>query len=69
MTTATVSAGGACGAYAAKPSGVLLAMGYDERQARGLIRVSRGPFNTREQVLQFLNILEKVVAESFRPWA
>lgn len=64
-----VSAGSACSAHhAAKPSGVLLAMGYDERKARGLIRVSLGRFNTRDEVLQFLNILEDVVGKSFRPW-
>jgi cysteine desulfurase len=65
-----VSVGSVCGAHhAAKPSGVLLAMGYDERKARGLIRVSLGRVNTGDQVLQFLNILEDVVAKSFRPWA
>ena len=36
-----VSAGSACSAHhAGEPSSVLLAMGYDENQARGLIRVS-----------------------------
>jgi len=44
-------------------------MGYDEEKARGLIRVSLGGFNTRDQVLQFLNILDTVVATSFGPWA
>lgn len=65
-----VSAGSACSAHhAGEPSEVLLAMGYDEQRARGLIRVSLGRFNTRDQVLQFLNILESVVAASFGPWA
>ena len=44
-------------------------MGYDERKAGGLIRVSLGRFNTRYQVLQSLNILENVVRKRFRPWA
>ena len=39
------------------------------KKARGLIRVSLGRFNTRDQVLQFLNILENVAAKSFRRWA
>jgi len=63
-----VSAGSACSAHhAGEPSGVLLAMGYDEESARGLIRVSLGRFNTREQVLRFLKVLESTVADLFRP--
>ena len=58
-----VSAGSACSAnHAGEPSGVLLAMGYDEQSARSLIRVSLGRFNTRPQVFQFLEILKNVVA-------
>jgi cysteine desulfurase len=53
-----VSAGSACGAnHAGQPSNVLLAMGYDAEQARGLIRVSLGRFNTEEEVDRFLRIL------------
>lgn len=47
--------------HAGESSDVLLAMGYDEERARGLIRVSLGRFK-REQVLRFLKILESVVA-------
>jgi cysteine desulfurase len=58
------SAGSACSAHhAGDPSGVLLAMGYDEESARGLIRVSLGRFNTQAQVIQFLKVLKKAVAE------
>lgn len=65
-----VSAGSACNAHhAGEPSGVLLAMGYDEESARGLIRVSLGRFNTQEQVLRFLKILEATVAGTLRPRA
>ena len=65
-----VSAGSACNAHhAGVPSGVLLAMGYDEERARGLIRVSLGRFNTREQVLRFLAIMENAVSSIFRPHA
>jgi len=63
-----VSAGSACSAHhSGEPSGVLLAMGYDEQSARGLIRASLGRFNTRQQVLQFVKILKNAVADSVRP--
>jgi cysteine desulfurase len=53
-----VSAGSACSAnHAGQPSNVLLAMGYDAEQARGLIRVSLGRFNTEQEVDRFLRIL------------
>jgi cysteine desulfurase len=65
-----VSAGSACSAHhAGEPSGVLLAMGYDEESARGLIRVSLGRFSTQEQVLQFLRVLESAVADILSPRA
>lgn len=58
-----VSAGSACSAHdSAKPSGVLLAMGFDEESARGLIRVSLGRFNTQQQVDRFLDVLSNAVA-------
>ena len=53
-----VSAGSACSAnHAGQPSNVLLAMGYDEEQARGLIRVSLGRFSTEHEVDRFLRIV------------
>ncbi len=53
-----VSAGSACNAHhAGEPSGVLLAMGYDDAQARGLIRVTLGRFNTEGEVERFLEIV------------
>ncbi len=65
-----VSAGSACSAHhSGEPSAVLLAMGYDENSARGLIRVSLGRFNTRQQVQEFLKILKCVVAEMAGPHA
>lgn len=58
-----VSAGSACSAhYSGEPSSVLVAMGYDAEQARGLIRVSLGRFNTQQQVDRFLEILSELVA-------
>jgi len=57
-----VSAGSACSAHhSGEPSGVLLAMGYDAEQARGLLRVSLGRFNTQEEVEHFLEVLPGVV--------
>ena len=60
-----VSAGSACSAnHSGEPSGVLLAMGYDSEQARGLLRISLGRFNTQQEVERFLEILPRAVAES-----
>jgi cysteine desulfurase len=53
-----VSAGSACSAnHSGEPSSVLLAMGYDDHRARGLIRISLGRFNTSGEVKRFLEIL------------
>jgi len=58
-----VSAGSACSAHhSGKPSGVLLAMGYDDERARGLIRVSLGRFNTQTEVDLFLSALRSAVS-------
>ena len=58
-----VSAGSACSAnHSGEPSGVLLAMGYDDERARGLIRLSLGRFNTEQEVDRFLEILSRAVA-------
>jgi cysteine desulfurase len=57
-----VSAGSACSAHhAGAPSSVLLAMGYDEESARGLIRVSLGRFNTQAEVDLFLRALRSAI--------
>jgi len=58
-----VSAGSACSAnHSGEPSGVLLAMGYDAESARGLIRLSLGRFNTRQEVDRFLDVLSSAVS-------
>jgi len=63
-----VSAGSACSAHhSGEPSSVLLAMGYDAEQARGLIRVSLGRFNTREEVERFLEVLGRSIAQLANP--
>jgi cysteine desulfurase len=57
-----VSAGSACSAHhSGEPSGVLLAMSYDDESARGLIRVSLGRFNTQAEVDRFLHVLRASV--------
>src|SRR5215472_18520404 len=56
------SAGSACTAHhSGEPSGVLLAMGYEEESARGLIRISLGRFNTEAEVDLFLQALRSAV--------
>jgi cysteine desulfurase len=58
----SVSAGSACSAHhAGNPSQALLAMGYNEESARGLLRVTLGRFNTREEVDRFLQVLPGAV--------
>jgi cysteine desulfurase len=58
-----VSAGSACNAnHSGEPSAVLLAMGYDLDQARGLLRLSLGRFNTQQEVDRFLEILSRIAA-------
>lgn len=62
----SVSAGSACSAHhSGEPSHVLLAMGNNPDQARGLIRVTLGRFNTQEEIDRFLQILSEVVAASW----
>jgi cysteine desulfurase len=57
-----VSAGSACGAnHSGEPSNVLLAMGYDDARARGLIRISLGRFNTHEEVAGFLEAFTLII--------
>jgi cysteine desulfurase len=57
-----LSAGSACSAHhSGEPSGVVLAMGYDAERARGLIRISLGRFNTREEVSRLVSILIREV--------
>ncbi len=58
-----ISAGSACSAnHSGEPSGVLLAMGYDDEGARGLLRLSLGRFNTQQEADRFLEILPRAVA-------
>ena len=59
----SVSAGSACSAHHSRePSGVLLAMGFDDECARGLLRLSLRRFNTQQEVERFSKILPGAVA-------
>ena len=56
------SAGSACASGSAEPSHVLLAMGYDEDDARAGLRLSLGRNTTRDDCKRASSILEKVFA-------
>ncbi len=52
-----ISGGSACSAnYNSEPSKVLLAMGFDGQQARGLLRITLGRFNDTGEIGRFLEI-------------
>jgi cysteine desulfurase len=55
-----VSSGSACDSGRTEPSHVLMAMGVDKITAKGAIRVSFGEQNTREQVVQFIDVLAQI---------
>ena len=55
-----VSSGSACDSGRTDPSHVLMAMGVDKDIAKGAIRVSFGEQNTREQVVQFIDVLAQI---------
>ncbi len=57
-----VSTGSACASGAVEPSHVLRAMGVDDDEARGAVRVSMGWSTTRDDVELFLEALPDVVA-------
>lgn len=61
-----VSTGSACQAGVPRPSHVLLAMGYTEREARGAIRVSLGWSSSDADVDAFLGALPGVVERARR---
>jgi cysteine desulfurase len=56
-----VSTGSACASGAVEPSHVIRAMGFDEADARGAVRVSLGWSTTRAEVDRFLEVLPSVV--------
>ena len=54
-----VSAGSACSARSKKVSRTLLAFGLSEREADCSLRISLSHMNTEDELLFFVNVLEK----------
>ncbi|WP_242491678.1 cysteine desulfurase family protein [Actinomyces minihominis] len=61
-----VSAGSACHAGVTRPSSVLLAMGRDDREARGVLRVSLGKTTTTGDIDAFLGALPHALEQAQR---
>lgn len=68
-----ISAGSACTTQMVEPSHVFLALGLDEEDAHSLIRIRCGRFNTEEEIMitidviqSCVNILPKIHAEGIR---
>ena len=58
-----VSSGSACGAGEVKPSGVLSAMGVDDKTNISTLRFSFGASNTSEQVDLLLSELKTILTD------
>lgn len=58
----SVSTGSACASGAVEPSHVIRAMGCDEVEARGAVRVSMGPSTTDADLERLLDVLPRVAA-------
>jgi cysteine desulfurase len=63
------STGSACSAGVAQPSHVLLAMGADERRARGALRLSLGHTSTEQDVRTLIEAIGPVVERARRAGA
>ena len=61
-----VSAGSACAAGAAKPSHVLLAMGWSPQEAKSALRISLGWASTTADVDEILTVLPRVLERARR---
>ncbi len=57
------STGSACSVHTQKASHVLKAMGFNQEQITGSLRISFGYMNTSDEVDQAVGVLKKVVAE------
>jgi cysteine desulfurase len=64
MAGIAVSAGSACSSGTLKSSHVLAAMGWDEREAAEVIRVSFGPETTRSNVYRFVDQWKRLAREA-----
>lgn len=58
-----VSTGSACASGAVEPSHVIQAMGFDEEESRGAVRISLGWSTVDEDIERFLSALPAVVAQ------
>ncbi|MCR4279884.1 MAG: cysteine desulfurase [Candidatus Komeilibacteria bacterium] len=56
-----VSTGAACAAGAMQPSKTLLAMGYDEREVHGSIRLSLSRYTSLAEIKKFTQVINKIV--------
>jgi cysteine desulfurase len=63
MKGIAVSTGSACSAGDLRPSHVLLAIGVNEEESHGSLRVSLGKYTTKQETDYFLNSLKEVVAK------
>lgn len=59
-----VSAGSACSSGSLKPSHVLAAMGWSEKEASEVIRVSFGPDTNRADVYRFIEAWKRIAGRS-----
>lgn len=64
MAGIAVSAGSACSSGSMKPSHVLAAMGWDENEAREVIRVSFGPTTSRADIYRFLELWTRLARDA-----
>lgn len=62
MAGIAVSAGSACSSGSLKPSHVLAAMGWDEKAAREVVRVSFGPATSADEVDRFASLWAEMAA-------
>jgi cysteine desulfurase len=59
-----VSTGSACASGAVTPSHVIRAMGYDDREARGAVRISMGWSTTGDTIERFLSVVPPLLARA-----
>lgn len=64
MAGIAVSAGSACSSGSLKPSHVLAAMGWDEKEASEVIRVSFGPDTKRADIYRFIDTWKRLAKEA-----
>ena len=56
-----VSAGSACNTGSTEPSHVLTAIGLNNDEASGTLRITLGKENTKEEVCYFIESLKKIM--------